>query len=291
MNDIFWGDLEELNKFSTRLGIKDEDAKKLIGVDFISDIFSDNNNTLSFIKEPKYLDKALKNDCITVIITNISNIVSTKKSIIVDNPEFIFWSLFEYKQRQYKANKLSYISPSAKIGKNVIISNTNVHISDGVEIEDNAVINNNCYIDRNSKIGASSVISSSGFLVKDTIYGRIIISHTGWSKIGKDVTIGPLCTINKGLKEDTHIGNSSKIDCGVHIAHNCKIGNNNIITAHVTVGGSVNTGTGVFIGLGAILINRISIASHSHIGAGCVVVRSYSEKVKLLGYPAKSVIF
>jgi len=291
MNDSFWGDLEELNKFCTRVGIKNDDIKKLIGINFISDVSSENNNTLTFVKEPKYIDKALKNDCITLIITNISNLESTKKNLIVDNPEFIFWSLFEYKQRQYKTNQLSYISPSAKIGKNVSISNINVHISDGVEIEDNAIINSNCYIDKNSKIGSSSVISSSGFSVKNTIYGRIIISHTGWSKIGKDVTIGPLCTINKGLNEDTYIGDSSKIDCGVHIAHNCRIGSNNIITAHVTVGGSVNTGTEVFIGLGAILINRISIASHSHIGAGCVVVRSYSEKVKLLGYPAKPVIF
>ena len=291
MKNIFWGDFDEFKNFCTKLEINNDDIKKLTGVTNISDIFSKNNNTLSFVKNVKYLDKALNNDNITVIITNISNIEITKKKILVDNPEFIFWSLFEYKQRKFKINQPSHISPLAKIGKNVSISNLNVHIGEDVEIEDNVIINSNCFVDANSKIGSNSVISSSGFVVKNTIFGRIVISHTGWSRIGKNVTIGPLCTINKGLKEDTYVGDNSAIDCGVHVAHNCNIGNNNIIAAHVTFGGSVNTGADVFIGLSAVLINRVSIASHSHIGAGCVVVRSYFEKVKLLGYPAKSVTF
>ena len=291
MSDHFWGNLDELKNFCLTIGIENKNFEKLIGVNCISNIFSDKNHTLTFIKDKKFLDKAVSNENIAVIITNILDIDTRSQIILVDDPEFTYWSLFEYKQSLNKLTKPSYISPLAKIGKNVSISTTNVQISDGVKIGDNVTINSNCFIDINSNIGPNSVISSTGFLVKNTIYGKKIISHTGWAKIGKNVTTGALCTINQGLQEDTFIGDHTSIDCGVHIAHNCNIGTKNIITAHVTCGGSVNTGTEVFIGLGAILINRISIGSHSHIGAGCIVTRSYFEKVKLLGYPAKSVSF
>lgn len=291
MSDHFWGNLDELKNFCLTIGIENKNFEKLIGVNYISNIFSDKNHTLTFIKDKKFLDKAVSNENISVIITNILDIDARSQIILVDDPEFTYWSLFEYKQSLNKLTKPSYISPLAKIGKNVSISSTNVQISDGVKIGDNVTINSNCFIGINSNIGPNSVISSTGFLVKNTIYRKKIISHTGWTKIGKNVTTGALCTINQGLQEDTFIGDHTSMDCGVHIAHNCNIGTKNIITAHVTCGGSVNTGTEVFIGLGAVLINRISIASHSHIGAGCIVTRSYFEKVKLLGYPAKSVQF
>ena len=291
MTDNFWGNLDELKVFCLTIGIESDDIEKLIGINCISNIFSDKNNTLTFLKDKILLDKALRNEKISVIITNISIIDTHAQIILVDDPEFTYWSLFEYKQRLYKSTKPSYISSLSKIGKNVSISSTNVYISDGVVIGDNATINSNCFIDINSNIGPNSVISSTGFLVKNTIFGKKIISHSGGTKIGKNVTIGALCTINKGLNEHTFIGDKTSIDCGVHIAHNCNIGTKNIITANVTCGGSVNTGTEVFIGLGAVLINRISIGDYSHIGAGCIVTRSYFEKVKLLGYPAKSITF
>lgn len=291
MTNNFWGNIDDLKNLCFKIGIDRNDIEKLLSVNCISNILSNKNNTLTFLKDRKFLDKAIKNENISVIITNISNINTTSQIILVDDPEFTYWSLFEYKQTLKKSTKPSYISPLAKLGKNVSISNSNVQISDGVKIGDNVTINSNCFIDINSNIGPNSVISSTGFLVKNTIYGKKIISHTGWTKIGKNVTIGALCTINQGLQEDTFIGDHTSIDCGVHIAHNCNIGTKNIITAHVTCGGSVHTGTEVFIGLGAVLINRISIGSHSHIGAGCIVTRSYFKKVKLLGYPAKSVQF
>jgi len=106
--------------------------------------------------------------------------------------------------------------------------------------------------------------------------------------IEDNVTIGAGCTVNKGLLGyDTYIGKNTKIDSGVHIAHSCKVGPKNIITANVTFGGAVTTEDEVFIGLNATVVNGIILGSRSFIGAGSVVVRSIGSDQKVLPYPSK----
>jgi UDP-3-O-[3-hydroxymyristoyl] glucosamine N-acyltransferase len=88
------------------------------------------------------------------------------------------------------------------------------------------------------------------------------IPHVGRCIIGDDVEIGANTTIDRGSIDDTVVGNGTKIDNLVHIAHNVRIGEKCLIMAQVGVAGSVT------IGDGAILAGQAGISGHLSIGAG-----------------------
>ena len=62
------------------------------------------------------------------------------------------------------------------------------------------------------------------------------------------------------------------------------------VTAGVIVGGFDEIGEGAFIGLNAILRNRIKIGSNVIIGMGAVVTKSVEDNLTVIGNPACSMI-
>ena len=84
--------------------------------------------------------------------------------------------------------------------------------------------------------------------------GRVVIQD--------DVEIGANTTVDRGAMADTVIGEGTKIDNLVQIAHNVRIGRGCLIAGNVGLSGSVTLGDGVSIGGG------VGIADHLTIGAG-----------------------
>ena len=213
--------------------------------------------------------KGNKHDCIA-------------RLIIVDNPEYVFWSLFEFFERSKESNLKSQISKNVNLGENVLIHDCGVQIGDDVSIGENTVICSGVSIGSGSVIGPGCVIGSNGFQVKNTIFGKKVITHKGGVIISENVEIGANCTVNQGLgSRPTIIASDTKIDCGVHIAHSCNIGSRNIIAAQVAFGGNVEIGDDIFIGLNATLKNRIKLPSKSFVGAGVFVANTYKNAVKI----------
>jgi UDP-3-O-[3-hydroxymyristoyl] glucosamine N-acyltransferase len=79
------------------------------------------------------------------------------------------------------------------------------------------------------------------------------------------VEIGAGTCIDRGSLDDTVIGEGTKIDNMVQIAHNVRIGRSCAIAAHAGISGSVTIGDGVMLG------GRAGIADHLNIGDGAVV--------------------
>ena len=63
--------------------------------------------------------------------------------------------------------------------------------------------------------------------------GHQKIPQLGLVEIHNDVEVGANCTIDRGTAENTVIGEGTKLDNLVHIAHNCIIGKNCILTGMV----------------------------------------------------------
>ena len=78
--------------------------------------------------------------------------------------------------------------------------------------------------------------------------------------------IGANCTIDRGSIDDTVIGDGTKMDNQVHVAHNVRVGRLCLLMAHVGVAGSVR------IGDGAILAGQSGVSGHNTIGKGAIVV-------------------
>ena len=159
------------------------------------------------------------------------------------------------------------IGAGARIGKRVTIG-PHCFIGDGVTIADGARLWPGVTIYTGSSIGARTFIHAGarigcdgfGYVFRDGAHQKI--PHVGRCIIGDDVDIGANTTIDRGSIDDTVVGNGTKIDNLVHIAHNVRIGEKCLLMAQVGVAGSVT------IGDGAILAGQAGISGHVSIGAG-----------------------
>lgn len=149
---------------------------------------------------------------------------------------------------------------------------------------------NCCYacIPLDADIGEGTIIGSSGFgFVKDTDGKWIEMPHVGNVIIGKNVRIGANCCVDRGTIEDTVIGDGTKIDNLVHIAHNCKIGKNVIICAGVTFCGSVTVEDDVWLAPGTVIKEGVTIGKGARTGLGAVVIKDVPPGKLVYGVPAE----
>ena len=108
--------------------------------------------------------------------------------------------------------------------------------------------------------------------------------------IGDDNIIREGVTIHRGTIQDrgeTLIGNQNLIMAYSHIAHDCVLGNNIVLTNQAALAGSVNVGNGAILGGYAIVHQFCSIGNYSFCAMGSAVNKDIPAYVKVRGNPAK----
>lgn len=177
----------------------------------------------------------------------------------------------------------AHIHPQALVEAGAIVEagaviGPDAQVGSGTVIAPNAVIGPSCRIGRDGYVGP-------GVTVQHALLGNRVIVHAG-ARIGQDgfgyvlgraglekmpqlarvvvqddVEIGANTTIDRGTLSDTVIGEGTKIDNLVQIAHNVRIGRSCVLAAHCGLSGSVTLGDGVMLG------GRVGIADHLTIGS------------------------
>jgi len=183
------------------------------------------------------------------------------------------------------------IKKNAEIGTRTYIG-AHCYIDEGVIIGKNCEIMPNTVIYKNTKIGnfvvigSNTVIGKEGFgYIKKRRYERL--RHIGGVIIKNFVEIGGNVTVDRGTIGNTIIGEGTKVDNLVHIAHNAEIGKNCIIMGQVGIAGSVKIGNNVT------LCGQVGISDHLEIGDGVVVYaksgvfKSLTRNKKYSGTPAR----
>ena len=134
---------------------------------------------------------------------------------------------------------LAYVHPEAQVADNVVIEpfvtiDKNVVIEEGTRIGSNVTILEGAHIGKNCKIFPGAVIAAVPQDLKFRGEKTIV-------KIGDNTTIRECVTVNRGTaaKGVTEIGDNCLIMAYAHIAHDCKIGNNCIITNACQLAGEV----------------------------------------------------
>ena len=117
-------------------------------------------------------------------------------------------------------------------------------------------------------------------------------SHVKIPQIGRvilqaDVEIGGNAVIDRGALGDTVIGEGSKLDNLVHIAHNVQMGRHCFITATCAIAGSTTLGDYVQMGGGAKVTGHVEIGDNCVISANSAVLRSFPDNSKIAGSPAR----
>ena len=180
------------------------------------------------------------------------------------------------------------IADNAIIGANVVIGSgaaigTNCSLKPNVTIYHNVIIGNNCIIHSGTAIGCDGF----GFVTENNIHEKI--PQTGNVVIGNDVEIGSNSAIDRATIGVTSIGDMTKIDNLVHIAHNVKVGKGCLITAGFAVAGSTE------IGDYCTFAGQVGIAPHVKIGSNSVfaaksgVTKSLEGGKVYAGFPAREI--
>jgi UDP-3-O-[3-hydroxymyristoyl] glucosamine N-acyltransferase len=107
--------------------------------------------------------------------------------------------------------------------------------------------------------------------------------------IQDDVEIGAGTTIDRGAMRDTVIGEGTKIDNLVQIAHNVVIGRHCIIVGQCGIAGSVTIEDFVVLGARVGILSHLTIGKGAQIAARSSVARPVPPGVRWGGTPAKPV--
>lgn len=216
----------------------------------------------------------------------------------LDNPRLVYihtMNLF------FRNKKMEWISPTAKISKtakigancnigNFVIIGENCVIGENIIIGDRVSVVQNCSIGNNCIIQSGTVIGEDGFAFERYPDGNLVrFPHIKGVKIGDNVEISTNSSIARGSLSDTVIGNGTKIDALVHVAHNVVIGESCELTAGTIIGGSTRIGDMSWIGLNSTLKDNIRIGKKVIIAAGAVVINDVPNEDIVAGVPARSI--
>ena len=113
------------------------------------------------------------------------------------------------------------------------------------------------------------------------------IPQIGHVEIGNNVEIGANTTVDRAAIGKTFIGDNTKIDNLVMVAHNCEIGENTVIAAQTGISGSVKVGKSCMMGGQVGIAGHITIADKTMIGAQAGVISTIKDEGRsIIGSPA-----
>jgi len=186
-----------------------------------------------------------------------------------------------------------YIGPRVVIGANTkLYPNVTVlddtHIGSGTIIWSNTVIRERCQIGNQCIIHSNVTIGADGFgyLPSPDGQGLVKVPQIGTVKIGDGVEIGAGSCVDRGKFSTTTIGDGTKIDNLVQIAHNCKLGRCCVMAGQSGLAGSVTLGDGVMMGGGARVKDHVTVGAGAKLGGNAGVINDVAPGTTLTGLPA-----
>lgn len=245
-------------------------------------------NVLSFCDDEQYLDDLKANEHIrgAIVLPELADQLAQHDLLLIESPDprYDFYALLNHVEQAGYVKEPSCISPTAQIDPKASVAQYNVHIEEGVIIHPNATILPDVYLGAGTIIDAGAVVGSVGFEYKRTLHGILPVFHGGSVRVGKEVVVGANTTVDKGFSfRDTRIGDESKIDNLVQVAHAVHIGKQVLIAAGAILAGSVTVGDKAWIGPAATISNALTIGDEAHISMGSVVVKNVGAGQMVVG--------
>jgi len=270
---------------------------------------------ISFISNPKYASLAASTKAGAVIVSEDWD--SDCPAVLVHslNPDAAFAqaaSLFYTPPPAPEpgVHPSAVVADDVELGEGVSIGPLCV-IEGGVKIGAHTVVSAQCYIGRQACLGADSFLHPQVSVRESVIIGDRTIIHNGTVlgsdgfgysvddkgvrtkipqigivQVGNDVEIGANVMVDRARFGKTTIGNGTKIDNLVQIAHNVTIGENVVVIAQVALAGSCSLGDRT------IIAGQSAVAGHVHVGSDVViggrtgVTKDAESGQYLMGMPA-----
>ncbi len=189
------------------------------------------------------------------------------------------------------------IAPDAEVAKSAAIG-PRAFIGAGSRIGERAIVGAGCTIGDRVRIGTDAVLHANVTIYDDVTIGDRVVLHSGCVlgadgfgfvragdhyekfpqigtvEIGNDVEIGANSCVDRAALGVTHIGDGTKLDNLVHIAHNCRIGRHVVIAAQTGLSGGVIVEDYAVIGGQVGIGDKARIESGAVLGSGCGILTS-----------------
>jgi len=254
---------------------------------------------ISFLDNPRYAEAITKTHAGACLVAPRFEASAPKGLITLVTPQP--YRAFIAVARALFPAALRPTSLSGEKGRNAQAHvHPTAHLEDGVTVDPFAVIGPDAEIGKGSVIAAGAVIGpgvcigrecsiGAGATLQHCLMGDRVIVHPG-ARIGQDgfgylagpqghqkipqtrrviiqddVEIGANSTVDRGSTRDTVIGEGTKIDNLVQIAHNVAVGRHCLIASQTGISGSVKIGDFVVMG------GQAGVADHVTIGSGVML--------------------
>jgi len=181
------------------------------------------------------------------------------------------------------------IDESAKIASGVSIGpysviGSDVEIGEGSWIGPHVVVNGPTRIGRNNRIFQ---FNSIGDVPQDKKYEGEFSSL----EIGDRNTIREYCSFSRGTKHGggvTRVGSDNWIMAYVHIAHDCRVGNDIIMANNATLAGHVSIGDHAILGGFTLVHQFCTVGAHAFSAMGTAIGKDVAPFVMVAGQPAST---
>ena len=165
------------------------------------------------------------------------------------------------------------------VGRDCVIGQ-HCHLRPGVVVADGCLIGHRVMLGENAVIGAEGF----GYRTHDGRHRRV--PHLGAVRIGDDVEIGAGSCVSRAKFGFTVIGQGTKIDSLVHIAHNVRVGEHCLIAAQTGIAGSAKLGQRVVFGGQVGVRDHVTIGDGAMAGARTAIHHDVPPGSIVLGVPA-----
>jgi len=267
---------------------------------------------LSFLSNPKYASQLASTRAAAIFVSDDLAGDDTR-FIRVGNPYYAMASVvakyFDRRPMPNGISPLASIASTATLGANVAVGPFST-IADDVVLGDGVVIFPNVSIQAGTTIGAGTIVYPQVSIYDRSIIGKRCIIHSGVVigadgygfateggkhhkipqigivRIGDDVEIGAGSTIDRAALGETVIGDGTKIDDQVMIAHNVKVGRNCLLVAQVGIAGSTELGDNVVVAGQSGFAGHLKIGNDVQVAAKSAVLDDVPDGAKVMGIPA-----
>ena len=279
-----------------------EGADPASTVSGVAPLESAGGNDLAYMDNPKYVDALARTGARACLVSRrfAAKVPAATVALVIEQP---YHAYAEILARLYPAAA----RPGSSFGASGVSPGSFVHptarLEHGVVVDPGAVIGPGAEIGAGTVVGAGAAIGpqvrigrdcsmAAGASIANALIGNRVIIHPG-ARIGQDgfgyamgrtghrkvpqvgrviiqdgVEIGANTTIDRGASRDTVIGEGTKIDNLVQIAHNVVIGRHCIIVAQVGISGSATLEDFVVLG------GQVGVVGHVRIGTGAQIAGS-----------------
>lgn len=267
---------------------------------------------LSFLHNPRYLAQAKTSRAAAILIED-GELLPGRSLLITPNPYLALAAALELLYPPAAppagAHPSAVIDPSAEIHESASIG-PQVVVGGGCSIGPGTVVGAGSVLGADVVLGADSllhprvvvedrcrvgdrcvlhsgvVIGSDGFGFATSEGVHHKVPQVGIVVVEDDVELGANVCVDRATLGETRIGQGTKVDNLVQIAHNVQIGEGTLLVAQVGVSGSTRLGHHVIMAGQSGAAGHLTIGDGAVVGAKSAVIKDVPDGQFVTGYPA-----